>query len=55
MMDTEYVALAAQEYGSIVNHTTCERPKGGYGSKMMSAMRVNGKCQLCLMDKCKSH
>jgi hypothetical protein len=38
MMDTEYVALAAQEYGSIINHTTCERPKSGYGSKMMNAM-----------------
>jgi hypothetical protein len=38
MMDTEYVALAARAYGSIVNHTTCERPKGGLWHKMMNAM-----------------
>ncbi|MDZ7995277.1 MAG: hypothetical protein RM022_027735 [Nostoc sp. EfeVER01] len=27
---------------STLNHTACERPKGGYGSKMMNAMPAAG-------------
>ncbi|MCC5660938.1 hypothetical protein LC608_29000 [Nostoc sp. XA010] len=34
--------LAIANDASIIKPTACERPKGGYGSKMMNAMPAAG-------------